>query len=234
MVHRQSKPPSKLRQRLITGALLLLVLAGGVASFIFSGGGSKAEEEEVVIVDLTLPPPPPPPPPPPVPEEDLTPPEESLDDAPEISDAETPDDLSNEPTTDIDLGIDAGDLGSGPGGSFTVSLPRFSRGGGGGGGGDGMMDGDLDSPPTPVSKIQPNYPSSLLSKGIGGRVLLVCVVDEKGQIVSTSVRQSGGHADLDKAAIAAVSKWKFKPATKGGRPVRASCTVPFNFEVKKN
>ena len=232
MVHRQSKPPSKLRQRLITGGLLLLVIAGGIASFVFSGGGPKAEEEEIVIVDLTLPPPPPPPPPP-VPEEDLTPPEESMEDAPEISDAETQD-LSNEPTTDIDLGIDAGDLGSGPGGSFVVSLPRFSRGGGGGGGGDGMMDGDLDSPPTPVSKIQPTYPSSLLSKGVGGRVLLVCVVDENGQIASTSVRQSAGHADLDKAAIAAVSKWKFKPATKAGRPVRASCTVPFNFEVKKN
>ena len=233
MVHRQSKPPSKLRQRLITGGLLLLVLAGGIASFIFSGGGAKTEEEEIVIVDLTLPPPPPPPPPPPVPEEDLTPPEESMEEAPEISEAETQD-LSNEPTTDIDLGIDAGDLGSGPGGSFTVSLPLFSRGGGGGGGGDGMMDGDLDSPPTPVSKIQPNYPSSLLSKGVGGRVLIVCVVDENGQVASTSVRQSAGHADLDKAAIAAVSKWKFKPATKAGRPVKASCTVPFNFEVKKN
>lgn len=233
MVHRESKPPSKLRQRLFIGGLLMLVIAGGIASFIWSGGGPKVEEEEIVIVDLTLPPPPPPPPPPPVPEEDLTPPEESLD-APEISDAETPDDLSNEPTTDIDLGIDAGDLGTGPGGSFIVSLPRFSRGGGGSGAGDGMMDGDIDSPPTPISKIQPNYPNSLLSKGIGGRVLLVCIVDEKGQITSTSVRQSAGHADLDKAAIAAVSKWKFKPATKGGRPVRASCTVPFNFEVKKN
>jgi len=227
------KPPSKLRQRLITGLLLLVVLGGGVASFLFSGPGKNLDEEEIVIVDLSLPPPPPPPPPP-APEPETTPPEESFEEAPEISDADTPDDLSGEPTTDIDLGIDAGDLGSGPGGAFTVSLPRFSRGLGGGGGGDGLMDGDVDSPPTPISKLQPNYPSSLLSKGIGGRVLIVCVVDEKGQVVSATVRQSAGHPDLDKAAVAAVNKWKFKPASKGGRNVRATCTVPFNFEVKKN
>ncbi|MBX3742061.1 MAG: energy transducer TonB [Akkermansiaceae bacterium] len=225
------KPPSKGRQRLLVGGLLLLVLAGGAASFLFNAGGPEEEEEEIVIVDLSLPPPPPPPPPP-VQEEDLSEPEESMDDAPEISNADTPD-LSGEPTTDIDLGIDAGDLGSGPGGAFTVSIPRFSRRGGGGDGSESMMDG-MDSPPTPVSKLQPNYPSSLLSKGIGGRVIVVCVVDEKGQVVSTSIRQSTGHPDLDKAAIAAVTKWKFKPATKGGRPTRASCTVPFTFEVKKN
>lgn len=229
MTPRDPKPQSKGRQRLLVGGLLLLVLAGGAASFLFNAGGPAEEEEEIVIVDLSLPPPPPPPPPPPVPEEDLSEPEEAMDDAPEISNADSPD-LSGEPTTDIDLGIDAGDLGSGPGGAFTVSIPRFSRGGDGG---ENMMDG-MDSPPTPVSKLQPNYPSSLLSKGIGGRVIIVCVVDEKGQVVSTSIRQSAGHPDLDKAAIAAVTKWKFKPATKGGRPTRASCTVPFNFEVRKS
>jgi periplasmic protein TonB len=232
MIHWETKAPSKARQRFLVGGLLLLVIAGGAASFLFNGGGPQEDEEEIMIVDLSLPPPPPPPPPPPVPEEDRSEPEEAMDDAPEISDADTTE-LSNEPTTDIDLGIDAGDLGSGPGGAFIVSLPRFSRGGGGGGGGDGMMD-EMDSPPTPVGKIQPTYPSSLLSKGVGGRVLVVCVVDEKGQVVSTSIRQSAGHPDLDKAAIAAVTKWKFKPATKAGRPTRASCTVPFNFEVKKS
>jgi outer membrane biosynthesis protein TonB len=31
-----------------------------------------------------------------------------------------------------------------------------------------------------------------------------------------------------------VNKWKFKPASKAGRNIKASCIVPFNFEVKKN
>jgi protein TonB len=101
-------------------------------------------------------------------------------------------------------------------------------------GGDDMGSGDLDSGPVPTSKFPPNYPASLLSKGIGGKVKIACEIDEAGRLVSSKIRQGSGQAELDKAALAAVAKYKFKPATKGGRKVRASCVVPFNFEVKKN
>ena len=84
-----------------------------------------------------------------------------------------------------------------------------------------------------MSKIQPAYPSGLLKKGIGGRVLVICVVDEAGSVVSANIKQSA-HPELDKAAIAAVNKWKFKPANKAGRNITAKCVVPFNFEVKKS
>lgn len=114
---------------------------------------------------------------------------------------------------------------------MSVNIGRGGRGSGGGEGG-GILD-DVDSPPAPFSKIQPNYPSSLLKKGVGGRVLIACVVNETGKVVSTSVKQSA-HPELDKAAIDAVNKWKFKPASKAGRSVTAKCVVPFTFEVKKN
>lgn len=134
-----------------------------------------------------------------------------------------------EQSTDLDLGIDLGDLTSGTGGGFLMEIPKFAMKGG-----DDVMGGDLDAPPTPVNKLPPTYPSSLLSKGVGGRVLVTCMVDAEGRVTGTSIKQSSGHPDLDKAAINAVNKWKFKPATKGGRKVKASCIVPFNFEVKKN
>ncbi|WP_367874488.1 energy transducer TonB [Luteolibacter sp. Populi] len=233
MASHNASPPPKGRQRLLIGGLLLAVVIGGVASFFLAGKKEVKEKEEFVIVDLSLPPPPPPPPPPKPPDEEAV--KEPEEDSAEIAEADAPDEMSDEPTTDIDLGIDAGDLGAGTGGSFVVSLPRFGRGGkGGGGGGDGLLGNDMDSPPVPVSKIQPTYPNSLLSKGTGGKVLVTCMVDESGKVVSATVKQSAGHPDLDKAAIAAVTKWKFKPASKGGRNVRASCVVPFNFEVKKN
>jgi len=134
-----------------------------------------------------------------------------------------------EESTDLDLGIDLGDLTAGTGGGFLMEIPKFAMKGG-----EDAFGGDLDSPPTPVNKLPPTYPSSLLSKGIGGRVLVTCSVDETGRVVGTSIKQSSGHPDLDKAAINAVNKWKFKPATKGGRKIKATCVVPFNFEVKKN
>jgi protein TonB len=218
------------KRRRIIGVLLGIVIISGVVSLMMRTGSKKAEKEDFVIVDLTPPPPPPPPPP----EEEKPPePEEELEEPAEITEADAPDDIAEDAGEQIDLGIDAGDLASGPGGGgFLINIGRGGRGSGGGGGGGGLLD-DVDSPPTPISKIQPNYPSSLLKSGTGGRVLISCVVDETGKVVSATVKQSA-HPDLDKAAIAAVNKWKFKPASKAGRNVKAKCVVPFNFEVKKN
>ena len=233
MAFSKAPPPRKSKHKLVIGLMMFLVIAGGVVSFVIFGGGPKEAEEEIVIVDLSLPPPPPPPPPPQE-EEPLPEPEEEMEESTEIAEADAPEDVSDT-SEEIDLGIDAGDLAPGTGGSFTVSVPRIGgRRGGGGGGGGGLIGNDMDSPPTPVSKIQPNYPSSLLSKGIGGKVLVTCVVDENGKVVSTSIKKSSGNAELDKAAVNAVTKWKFKPAQKAGRNLRATCVVPFNFEVKKN
>ena len=134
-----------------------------------------------------------------------------------------------EQSSDLDLGLDLGDLTAGTGGGFLMEIPKFAMKGA-----EDAFGGDLDSPPTPVNKLPPTYPSSLLSKGIGGRVLVTCTVDDTGRVVSTSIKQSSGHPDLDKAATNAVSKWKFKPGMKSGKKTKATCIVPFNFEVKKN
>jgi protein TonB len=232
MAYSKPPPPRKSKHRLILGLLLFVVAAGGIASFVMSGKKPKQVDEEIVIVDLAPPPPPPPPPPPE--EEPLPEPSEEPEPS-EISDADVPDEPAPDDSDMPDLGIDAGDLAEGGSGSFVVSVPRIGgRGGAGGGGGDGLLGSDMDSPPTPVSKMQPNYPSSLLSKGIGGTTKVSLVVDESGKVVSASVKQSSGNAELDKAAVNAATKWKFKPAQKAGRNVRSTCVVPFKFEVKKN
>jgi protein TonB len=134
-----------------------------------------------------------------------------------------------EESSDLDLGLDLGDLTTGTGGGFVMEIPKFAMKGT-----DDAFGGDLDSPPTPVNKLPPTYPSSLLSKGIGGRVLVTCTVDADGRVTAASIKQTSGQPELDKAAINAVNKWKFRPASKGGRKVKATCVVPFNFEVRKN
>ena len=148
-------------------------------------------------------------PPPDDPEDDPEP-EEIPDEAPEM-----------------DLGIDV-DLTAGTGGGFLVDIPKFGMKGG-----EDPFGGDMDTPPTPVNRMPPQYPSALLKKGIGGKAVITCVVDAKGNIVSTKVKQSSGQPELDKAALQAVSRWKFKPARRGGRPIQATCNIPFTFEVKR-
>lgn len=168
----------------------------------------------------------------PPPEMSVEPPEDQsfdMDEPPEEPEQEPEPEEMVEESTDLDLGIDLGDLTAGTGGGFLMEIPKFAMKGG-----DDAFGGDLDSPPTPINKLPPTYPSSLLSKGIGGRVLVSCSIDVDGRVTTASIKQSSGHPDLDKAAISAVNKWKFKPAIKGGRKVKATCIVPFNFEVKKN
>jgi protein TonB len=153
-----------------------------------------------------------------------------LDEPPEEPDSEPePEDLIEE-ASNLDLALDPGDLAVGAGGGFVIEIPKFGLRGGA----DPFGGGDLDSPPTPVTKPPTLYPSALLKKGIGGRVLVTCTVDESGRVSATSIKQSSGHAELDQAAIRALVKWKFKPATKAGRKIKATCVIPFNFEVKKN
>ncbi len=140
-----------------------------------------------------------------------------------------PEDMVEE-SSDLDLGLEVADLAVGGAGGFIMEIPKFAMKGGD----DVFGGGDMDSPPTPVNKMPPVYPSSLLGKGIGGRVLVTCAVDDTGRVTGVSIKQSSNHPDLDKAAINAVNKWKFKPATRSGKKVKATCVVPFNFEVKKN
>lgn len=224
-------PKPKSRQRWIIAILLGIVLSGGVANLILSGKNDAGDPqaEEYQIVDITIPPPPPPPPPD----------EEQMEEPEEIEEPLEPLEMSDAPQTpseesaEVDLGIDIGDMVSAAGSGFSMDIPQFGRGGGGGGGQDDLMSEGMDSPPLPVSKAQPVYPPALLKKGIGGKVLVACVVDDSGQVVSTSIKMSSGQPDLDKAAINAVGKWKFKPGIKAGKPSKATCIVPFNFEVKK-
>lgn len=169
---------------------------------------------------------------PPPPELSIEPPEEQtieLDEPPEEPESEPEPEEMVEESTDFDLGMELGDLTSGTGGGFLMEIPKFAMKGA-----EDEFGGDFDSPPMPVNKLPPNYPSKLLGKGIGGRVLVSCTVDAEGVVINTAVKQSSGHSDLDNSAVAAVSKWKFKPATKGGKKIKATCIIPFNFEVKKN
>jgi periplasmic protein TonB len=147
---------------------------------------------------------------------------------PEAEEEPEPEEMVEE-ASDLDLGLEIADLAGGAGGGFVMEIPKFGLRGGE----DPFGSGDLDGPPVPTSKPPTVYPAALLGKGIGGRVIVTCAVDEKGEVVSSQIKQSSGHAELDRAALSAVSRWKFKPGTKGGRPVKATCNVPFHFEVKR-
>jgi periplasmic protein TonB len=172
--------------------------------------------------------------PPPVrmPEPEAAPPPEQemvMEEPPPEEPEEEPPEPPPESAPDLDMALDVGDLSLGTGGGFALSIPNFAMGGGD----DAFGGGDLETPPQPYVKSQPVYPSNLLSKGVGGKVEIACVIDAGGGVSSTKIRKSSGNSSLDEAALKAVRKWKFKPAVRGGKKVKATCVVPFNFEVKR-
>jgi len=88
---------------------------------------------------------------------------------------------------------------------------------------------EIDSPPRIATIIKPVYPRMALKARIGGIVVLRVLVSEKGAPLEVQVIR-GAPGGLDDAAVSAVRRWTFTPATKAGVPVRTWMTVPIPFE----
>lgn len=75
----------------------------------------------------------------------------------------------------------------------------------------------------------PDYPRRALRRGEGGTTLVLASVGPDGVPTSVDIAQSSGSRDLDREAMRAVRRWRFEPATEGGRPVSGTVAVPIQF-----
>lgn len=89
----------------------------------------------------------------------------------------------------------------------------------------------FDEAPTPVHTRAPDYPESLRRAGVSGIVSINVTIDENGDVTHATVAKSSD-AGFEQAAIAAVTRWKFKPAKKAGQPVAVSVVLPVRFNVQ--
>lgn len=77
----------------------------------------------------------------------------------------------------------------------------------------------------------PKYPYTARRLGQEGRVILRVTVSGQGFARSVAVISSSGHRILDQAALDAVQRWTFIPATRAGRPVQGFVDVPITFKL---
>jgi TonB family protein len=84
--------------------------------------------------------------------------------------------------------------------------------------------------PELVSKVDPQYSEEARLANINGTVRISLVVGEDGEARNVHALTSPG-LGLDEAAIAAVSKWRFKPGLKDGTPVPVSVDVEVSFRL---
>ena len=89
--------------------------------------------------------------------------------------------------------------------------------------------GDVATAPVLVTRVVPEYPRRARLAGIEGEVVLEVIVDRHGRVASdpTVVRAV---PELERAAVAAVRQWRFRPARDpAGAAVAVLMEVPVRF-----
>jgi len=78
---------------------------------------------------------------------------------------------------------------------------------------------------------KPAYPTQARKRGMEGRVVLRVFVRADGGVKSVVTNTSSGYGLLDRAARVAVLRWRFAPATRGGKVVAGEVLIPFDFRL---
>ena len=90
--------------------------------------------------------------------------------------------------------------------------------------------GDKADPPVPVRTVEPETPNGFAKGGVPGLVMVGFTVDTKGAVQDAEVVKST-HEILNEPALAALKKWRFKPAQKDGQSVPMHVVIPIKFNI---
>lgn len=86
--------------------------------------------------------------------------------------------------------------------------------------------------PELLSGPQPRYSELARKAGAQGVVILEAVIDEEGRVTNLQVLK-GVSRELDRAAVEAVSQWRYQPATLEGRAVKVIFNLTINFQLQR-
>jgi len=127
-------------------------------------------------------------------------------------------DLSLSRTTSLDQGLQDMTLSLG----LQVALE----------GGPNLGAGVSDSDPVPVVRVNPQYPPRAAERGLEGWVELSFVISAAGTVQDAEVTNSHPGNVFDRAALRAVSRWKYNPQIEDGKPIeRHGITVRLEFTL---
>lgn len=85
--------------------------------------------------------------------------------------------------------------------------------------------------PEKISGAPPVYTEEARKARVTGVVVIEAIIDEQGNVTNAAVLQ-GLPMGLDRSALEAVQGWKFKPATREGKPVRVYYTLTVTFQIQ--
>ncbi|MDH3283629.1 MAG: TonB family protein [Acidobacteriota bacterium] len=86
--------------------------------------------------------------------------------------------------------------------------------------------------PVLLARVEPEYPEVARRARMQGRVILQAVIHKDGTVRKLTVlEERPPHLGFKEAAVAAVTQWRYLPATQRGRPVDVYFTVVVNFTL---
>ena len=102
---------------------------------------------------------------------------------------------------------------------------------------DEIKEGDVlplklvEAPPVLIKSVPAVYPEHARSLGIEGTVMINALVSEKGDVIAAEILKGIKNAvGFDQAALRAVRKWKFEPASVNGIKVKVWIPVAIDFK----
>lgn len=103
-------------------------------------------------------------------------------------------------------------------------------------GGRGKPSGEfdakaVDTPPTPLSKVEPEFPLEARRMGITGRVILKFLVRADGRVSRVSVIEANPGGIFEESALEAIKKWRFRPGHYQGDAVATWVELPIHFRL---
>lgn len=135
-----------------------------------------------------------------------------------IDDTPPPPDFNMDTSTSLDgggIGISANvdtDMGLDTGGGFSMA----------------SADGDA----VPMVRVPPQYPERALQRGIEGRVLVEFTITKSGSVKDAKVVAYEPNTIFNKAALKAVSQWKYNPKIVNGKAIeQPGVRVVFPFRL---
>ena len=98
------------------------------------------------------------------------------------------------------------------------------------GGGFSMASADGDA--VPMVRVPPQYPERAMQRGIEGRVLIEFTISKSGSVKNPKVIAYEPSKIFNKAALKAVSQWKYNPKIENGNAVEQNgirISIPFRL-----
>ena len=86
--------------------------------------------------------------------------------------------------------------------------------------------------PELVEFVDAEYPKEALAQGIQGTVVLKLTIDREGRVTAAELMTPAGHG-FDEAARAAALKFRYKPATRDGKPFAVKIPYAYRFTIKE-